>query len=260
MTRTLLEQALAAMQATPGDEAARLAFFATLADSEVMLLLTGEAEGDRIEPELIEADGARFVLIFGSEERLTEFTGAPAHYATLSGRALAGMLGGEGLGLALNPGTEAGAVLLGAEELGWLAETLAPAPDESRALPRSLHAPDLPQEVVAAVDARLAKAAGLARAAWLAGVTWADDSAGHLLAITGAPGAAQPALARAISEVVLFSGRDLRVDVGFFAPDDPVIARLERVALRFDLPEPETPGASVRPAPGSDPEKPPILR
>lgn len=259
MTQTRLEVALAAMQAAPGDEAARLAFFATLADSEVMLLLTGEAEGDRIEPELIEAEGARFVLVFDSEERLADFTGAAAPFAALSGRVLAGMLSGEGLGLALNPGAEVGAVLLGVEELGWLAETLIPAPDESSAVPQGLHPPKLPQDVMAAIDARLARAAGLAHAAWLAEVTWGDDSTGHLLAITGAPEAAQPALARAISEAVLFSGRDLRLDVGFFAPDDPVMVRLERVALRFDLPEPET-TAPTRPAPGSDPDKPPILR
>jgi len=260
VTQTRLEQALDAMQATPGDEAARLAFFAALADSEVMLLLAGEAEGDRIEPELIEADGAQFVLAFDSEERLAGFTGAAAPFAALSGRALAGMLAGAGLGLALNPEAGSGAVLLGAEELDWLADTLSPAPVESRAVPHSLHPPELSPELVGAMDARLARAAGLAQAAWLAAVTWGDDSTGHLLAITGAPETAQPALARTISEAVLFSGRDLRVDVGFFAPDDPVIARLERVALRFDLPEPETPDTTARPAPGSDPDKPPILR
>ncbi len=260
MTPTRLEQALTAIQAAPEDESARLAFFAALADSEVLLLLTGEADGDRIEPELLETDDARFVMIFDREERLADFTGAPAPFAALSGRALAGMLSGAGLGLALNPGSDADAILLGAEELGWLAETLAPAPDQGSAMPQNLHAPDLPQAVVAALDARLARAAGLAQAAWLAGVTWADGSTGHLLAITGAPEAAQPALARAISEAVLFSGQDLRVDVGFFASRDPFIGRLERVALRFDLPEPESVERAAHAAPGSDPDKPPILR
>ncbi|MGB2200720.1 MAG: hypothetical protein ACPH5G_05220 [Pseudooceanicola atlanticus] len=40
----------------------------------------------------------------------------------------------------------------------------------------------------------------------------------------------------------------------------PAAAALARHGLRFDLPEPAKVSEVIRPAPGSDPEKPPILK
>ena len=49
MTETTpLDQAHAAMEAAPEDDAARLRFFERLADSELFILLDKEPEGDRI--------------------------------------------------------------------------------------------------------------------------------------------------------------------------------------------------------------------
>jgi hypothetical protein len=49
------------------------------------------------------------------------------------------------------------------------------------------------------------------------------------------------------------------MDVMFIRASDEIAARLAKVGLRFDLPEPAAP-AMAPVAPGSDPSKPPRLR
>ena len=72
------------------------------------------------------------------------------------------------------------------------------------------------------------------------------------------PGAEQ-ALAQAASEALIFSGLDAgEMDVAFFSASDEMSARLAKVGLRFDLPQPE-PLAGPQ-APGMDPDAPPRLR
>ena len=101
MTETPIDRAHAAMQAAPEDDAARLRFYERLADAELFLMLTAEPAGDEISPELFEVQDAPFVLAFDLEERLSAFAGRAVPYAALSGRALAGMLAGQGIGLAV---------------------------------------------------------------------------------------------------------------------------------------------------------------
>ena len=73
--------------------------------------------------------------------------------------------------------------------------------------------------------------------------------------------AAEQALANAASEALTFSGIEAgAMDVGFFASDDPVVAKLAKVGLRFDLPQGEGLQQTPRMAPGMDPSKPPILK
>ena len=78
--------------------------------------------------------------------------------------------------------------------------------------------------------------------------------------VIGAPvPGAEPALAQAASEALIFSGLDAgEMDVAFFAASNPVSARLAKVGLRFDLPQPEP--VSAPNAPGMDPDTPPRLR
>jgi hypothetical protein len=81
------------------------------------------------------------------------------------------------------------------------------------------------------------------------------------LAFVGAIPRAQDALVRAASEALTFSGIEAgAMDVGFFAPSDPVVAKLAKVGLRFDLPQGEALQQTPRLPPGSDPAKPPILK
>lgn len=261
MTQTPLDAAHAAMDAAPQDDAARLRFYERLADSELTVMLQGAAADD-LAPELFDLDGARFVLVFDREERLARFAGRPVPYAALPGRALMAMLAGQGIGLALNLDVAPSAILLPPEAVDWMAQTLEHAPEERTARAQSVHAPaGLPETLLTALDARLAAAGGLARRAYLAAVRYADGTQGHLLGLTGTVEGAEPALARAINEALVFSGLEAgALDVAFLADSDPLTAQLARIALRFDLPEPAAPEHVVPATPGSDPEKPPRLR
>ncbi|WP_159964421.1 SseB family protein [Profundibacterium mesophilum] len=253
------------MEAAPEDDAARLRFYARLADAELFVLLRAESEGERIDPEIFDTAEGRLVPVFDLEERLGAFTGAPAPYAALSGRAAAMMLEGQGLGIALNPGVAPSAMVLPAQAIDWLAETLREAPAERLARARALSAPGgLPQILLQALDTKLAGAGGLAQIAYLCGVTYETGAVGHLLAFVGAAPEAEAALARAVREALVFSGLDAgEIDVGFFAPSDPVAARLARTGLRFDLPKAHLRTEKrdgERTGPGMDPQKPPRLR
>ncbi len=258
---TPLDDAHAAMTAAPDEDGARLAFHDRLASSELYLLLTREPEpGAALDPRLFETSQGTFVLAFDRLERLSDFAEGSAPYAALSGRVLAGMLAGNGVGLALNPGVAPSSYLMPPDAVSWLHETLADAPDELEARPAEIAAPgDLPDRLLTALDAKLASARGLARMAYLAAVTWDSGARGHLLAFVDATPGAEGALARAVREALVFSGLEAgSLDVAFFAAPEPVTARLARVGLRFDLPRFE---AATTPAPpGSDPETPPRLR
>ncbi|AHM02964.1 hypothetical protein roselon_00523 [Roseibacterium elongatum DSM 19469] len=255
---TPLDQAHADMQAAPDDDAARLTYYDRLAASELFLLLAEEASGDRIRPRVFPTAEAQLVLAFDREERLSAFAGAAAPYAALSGRALAGLLAGQGLGLAVNLDAPSETVLDDAA-LGWLAETLENRPEEVEERPEEITAPaGLPDRLLAALDRRLAAAEGLARMAYLVGVTYGNGRRAHLLGFVDPIPGAEPSLARAVGEALTFSGLEAGVlDVGFFRPSDPVCARFARVGLRFDLPAaPVNAGAN----PGRDPDRPPKLR
>ena len=252
---TPLDRALAAMEADPGDEALRLGFHERLADGELFLLLSAEPEGATLDPEVVPADGGRYVLAFDREARLAGFVGGPAPYAALSGRTLAGMLAGQGLGIALNLGTP-GETLVAAEAVDWLAGVLGARPEAVSERPVEVFAPrGLPERLVGALSVKLALAEGLAEAAWLAGVRYAGGRRGHLLAILGARPGAEAAQAQAVSEALVFSGAEAGVlDVVFPAAGDPLGARLSRGALCFETPAPPAP-------PGPPfPEGPPRLR
>ena len=258
--RTRLDTAYAAMEAAPDDDAARLRFFEQLAASELFLLLSAEADGDKISPEIFEMHDEKFVMAFDLESRMSDLTQGEAPFAAVSGRVLAQMLGPENLGIALNIDVAPSSTFLMADEITWLNETLAQAPQEVEKQIEKLFAPKgLPESFLRSLDERLAAATGLAHSAYLVGVAYRDGGQGHLLGIVDAIPDAQPALARAVGDVLIFSGLEAAaVDVAFFGANDPATPRLAKVGLRFDLPQPIEPIKT--PPPGSDPKKPPILR
>jgi hypothetical protein len=260
MTETPLDRAAAAMAATPGEDAARLAFYDRLAAAELFLLLAAEPEGDSVTPELFEVEGTRYALAFDTEDRLSGFTGRPAPYAALSGRTLADLAAAEGLGLGLNLGA-ASETLLPPEALAWLAETLAAAPAETEARPLRIAPPaGLPETLVTALDARLAATAGWPPAPGSPPSPTRAAATGHLLAFEGTLPGAEPALARTAGEALTFSGIEAgALDIAFFAAGDPILAALDRHGLRFDLPAPDAAGLAPT-APGTDPDRPPRLR
>jgi len=257
---TLLDAAHAAVSADPDNEALRLRFFERLADGEMVVLLEREAEGETLEPRVFELEDGPVVLVFDREERLASFTGGIAPYAALPGRVIAGLLKGQGIGMGVNLGVAPSSMLLPPEAMDWLAETLDEAPQEVEARPVEFQPPSVPEAVIAALDGKLARAGGLAVAALLAGVVYAGGRRGHLLALLDSAPGAEPALARAMNEALVFSGVEAgELDVVFLASEEAAAKAMAKVGLRFNLPEPEVPPLAPA-APGMDPSRPPKLR
>ena len=257
---TLLDAAHAAVSADPGNEALRLRFFERLADGEMVLLLEREATGENLEPKVFELEDGPVVLVFDREERLASFTGGIAPYAALPGRVIAGLLKGQGIGMGVNLGVAPSSMLLPPEAMDWLAETLSGSPEEVEALPVEFLPPSVPEAVVLALDAKLARAGGLAAVALLAGVVYADGRRGHLLAVIDAADGAEGPLARAMHEALVFSGIEAgELDVVFLASGSPAVEAIAKVGLRFDLPQTEVQEPAPA-APGMDPSRPPKLR
>lgn len=259
---TRLDAAHAAMEAAPEDEGARLDFYGQLAATELFLLLEREAEGESVNPRTFEVEGQSFVLVFDAEDRLARFAGGEAPYAALSGRTVAGMLAPAGLGLGLNLDVAPSAMILPAEAVAWLAGTLEQGPREVETKVSAFTAPGgLPERLITALDARLASAAGLASSAYLVGVEYENGAEGHMLGVIDPVPGAEGALARAVSDLLQFSGLEAAaLDVAFFGAEEPAAARLARVGLRFDLPQAEAADSTPGAAPGMDPGKPPRLK
>lgn len=252
---TPLDALHAAMVARPDDETARLSYMARLIGTELFLLLEREPDGDVADPRLFETLDGRFVLAFDLEERLAAFAGGPAPYAALSGRALASRLAGQSIGLGVNLGT-ANEELLPSEALDWLAERAGAAPSLATSRPQEIHPPSaIPEMLLSTLDARLAAAEGLASSAWLVGVTWETGARGDLLVFIDARPEVEAGLAQSVAEALAFSGLEAgAIDVAFRAATDPLAARLAKVGLRFDIPEPRDTTL------GRDPAEPPRLR
>lgn len=258
---TLLDAAHAAVSADPANEVLRLRFFERLADGEMFLLLDREPAGEVLDPRVFPLESGPVVLVFDREERLAEFSGGVAPYAALPGRVIAAMLRGQGIGLGVNLGVAPSEMLLPPEALDWLAGALEGGPEETEGLPEEMTAPAVPEAVIAALDAKLAKAGGLATAAVLAGVRYRDGRRGHLLAFLGTAPGAEAALAQAMREALVFSGIDAgELDVAFLDAGAPAAAAMLRAGLRFDPPPPAVATPVEPAAPGSDPARPPRLR
>ncbi|HFQ15406.1 MAG TPA: SseB family protein [Rhodobacteraceae bacterium] len=268
---TTLDAAHAAMQANPEDDAARLRFYGVLADSELFVLLEREPEGrDAISPEILDLEGDLFALVFDSEERLSGFARRIAPYAALPGRAIAGMLAGRNIGLGLNLGVAPSSILIPPEAMSWLAEALAEAvseaPEAGQGGTLSFTAPDPALGALApALAQKLAAAGAMGARAWLVGARFqdgADGAAKPALVMAGVPEAAEPSLARASREVLLFSGLAIPELATLFLPaTSPRLAAIAATGLEIRFPKPAPATVAAPPAPpGSDPDKPPKLR
>ena len=261
-SQTALDLAHAAMMADESDDAARLRFYERLADGELFLLLAEEPVDENVTPEMFELSDHAFVLVFDREDRLAQFVGREAPYAALSGRVIASLLAGQGIGLGVNLDVAPSSILIPPEAVNWLNETLGQTPVEAEARIEEIGPPaGLPEQLLMALDAKLATATGLAHSAYLAGATYEGGARNHLLAFIDAVPEAQDALAKVVSEALTFSGIEAgALDVSFLRSADPLAAKLAQWGLRFDLPQPEEAQEVGLSAPGSDPEKPPILR
>lgn len=240
------------------DGAGRARALHRLADTELYVALTGEPAHDRIELRMFDLEDGRYALACDDEARLAAFLGAAVSYAAMPGRVLAHMLAAESSGLLVNPETPS-EMLVGPEMLDWLLQSLDGAKIADEQAVTGRFAPPLVEVVAvlaAPLGARLADFAGLARAA---GLVLGDR--GHILFLAGVAADHQPPLAKAVAELVSFLPPvEGGVAVGFLSQDD-LPAAVREVALCFDLPAPDPVEPSApRPAPGSDPDKPPRLR
>jgi hypothetical protein len=267
---TQLDRAHEAMQANLEDDAARMGFYQAVADAELFLLLAGEPEGGNIEPELLEMDGERFALVFDAEWRLANFTeehlpGQALPFAALPGRAIAGLLEGQKIGLGLNLGVAPSSILIPDAALTWLASALAQTPEQVATAITGITAPEsLPDALVTALIAKLTPAGGLAQGAALATAQFSDGSASPILGFIAPMPGAEEALARAAQEALTFSGvEDLALEVGFFSPHSTEAQSFASIGQPIPLPAPQAvpkPEPANPKAPGSDPAKPPILK
>jgi hypothetical protein len=255
---TPLDLAHMAMEDAPEDDAARLRFYERLAAGELLVLTDGD--GDDAVPQVFALSDGPFVMAFDREDRLAAFADAPAPYAALPGRALVRRLAGQGVGIGVNLGVAPSSFLMAAGAVDWLADVLPGDPSQVSARPDEFAPPaGLPETLIAALDRRFAAAAGLAARAGVAAVVYDDGRRGHIAAFLDARAGAEAALAGAVAEALAFSGLDAgEIDVAFLRSGDAAAAAFARVALMFELPQPE---ARPEPAPpGTDPDRPPRLR
>ncbi len=278
MAMTPLDQAHAAMMDDPEDDALRLKFYRRLADTTLFLLLEREPEAEALDPEILEVDNKdtanidRYALVFDTEERLSAFAASYKNdalpYGALPGRVIAQALAGQGVGLAVNLDVAVSSILLPAQALDWLSDTLAAEPEQGEGTLIAIAPPiGLPDGLIEGLEEKLVTAAGLASHAVFVKGTYSDDREGWLLAFVDARPGAEPALARATHEALIFSGTDLAsVDVAFFAANDPICEHLDHVGLRYEFPDPEAGEhdedgfEEIHAGPGTDPDSPPILK
>jgi len=257
---TPIDCAFAAMQMHEADTIARMRFYETLCDAELILSLENEPTCETLSPHIFSSEGQNYALIFDSHERLADFAQVTSPYAALQGRVIIEMLQGQNIGLGLNLGVAPSNILLPASAVDWLASTLNRQVHEQSGEPREIFPPEhLPQSLLRSLSGKLAFATGLAKSASLVSVRYAQGDRSYLLAYIDARQEAHPKLTQIISDAMAFSGiENETIDVAFFNSSDPISSGLARVGLVFNLVEPE-PQKHAPTAPGMDPEKPPRL-
>jgi len=258
---TPIDHAHFSMTSEENNPVARLEFYERISDAELFILLENEPAGETIEPRIFPVEGEKYVLVFDREERLAEFSGSIVPYAALSGRALAGMLAGQGIGLGVNLDVAPSSILIPPVAVKWLATMSGAEPVEEQDTPLEFGSPhQIPEAVLKSLDTKLVMTGALAKSAYLVSTRYKSGHRGHLLGFVDAVDGSQLTISRSVAEALVFSGVELgAIDVAFFARHDPVCAKLAKVGLRFDLPE-HSADARKPKAPGMDPENPPRLR
>ncbi len=257
MDETPLDLAQAAGEDAPW------AFWRGFADAELFLLLTTEAQGGDLSPQVFEVSDGPMVLVFDREDRMAGFSPLPVPYAALPGRVLAALAAGQGVSVGLNLGSGAvSEMVLPPEALEWLLETLdGSALEESAGVVRAVAAPHVGAGAEGAIEAAVSGASGLAGEAILADVMWEGGRRGTVLAFPGVVLRDQPAVARAVAEALAMSGLDAAaLDVMFPGLETEVTASLRRVGRRYvpEVPVEEEVLAAV--GPGMDKARPPRLK
>lgn len=257
--QTTLDTAYENMQQ---NESAAPAFYARFLEAELFLMLDDEISGGQAQPTVLETSDGALALVFDLEERLAAFSEGAADYVALSGRRIAALLAGQGIGIGLNLGDAPSAMVLPPDAVQWLAESAIGEDAEVEAKPLEITKPaGVPEELIVALDVKLANMGGVVSAAYLVSASYESGENGHMLALVNVPEPAKHGVSEALSEALRFSGVEAgRLDLAFLAGDDPHLEKFARVGLGFDIPELMLPKAAAPKAPGMDPDSPPILR
>ncbi len=125
-----LDRALAALHQDVNDPKAQSAFYGTFLNTTFCVPtldskeLDGEEAGaeERVLPLVLEADGTRYLIVFSSEARLTEWAGRSVDWAPVPGHVLA-TTAMPPLHIAMNVGTEY-SKQFNPEEIAWLREVV----------------------------------------------------------------------------------------------------------------------------------------
>lgn len=250
-----LDQAFALMG---HNDAQSARFYQILSETPLFLILEQEADGETLSPRVFDLPDGAIVLAFDSEERLADWAEGALPYALLPGRVIAQQLAPLGIGLGLNFGAVS-ETILPPEAMEWLTEMLDVAPEAMDArIDAVLPLGPMPPALMTALD--MGFAAGLAQAAYLAAVRYQSGGQGHILGFVGAT--AESALTRAVAERLVFSNLEAgALDVTFVQAGSKLADMLAARGQELPIPTlilPEAP--SDRPAPGSDPDRPPILK
>jgi SseB protein N-terminal domain len=255
--QTPLDAAHAAQAAAPEDGGARLRFHERVLDAELVVPLVAEAAEGAIDLRVYDLSDGRFVLAFDRDERLAAFLDEPVRFAALSGRRLAALLEGRGIGIALNLGVPS-ATLLPPASVDWLARMAGAPPEQTLKRIDAVAPPGpVPSALLVGLGTKLAAMADVIEAAFLARAAHAGGETRLLLFLAGVPEPARPAVSAAVAEAVRFATGAEEVDVLFADVASPHFAAAVRHGARLALPRP----ADRRPpAPGTDPDRPPRLR
>ncbi len=242
------------------DESGRARILSRLADTELFVALRAEPVADQADLMLFDLPDGRVALACDAEDRLSGFVAGPVAYLAMPGRVLAATLLAERVGLLVNPG-QLSEMMLGPDILDWLARSLDQRPQTAEAVPQRLSPADpaLLAGLAGPLAERLADMVGLARAGWLMAAQWRGGETSHLLMIEGAAPEHQPAIAKAVAEMLGFLP-DLPDTLDIRFVDRAAGGTVPDFALRIDIPEPAAPEIRVQPVPGADPDKPPRLR
>lgn len=277
----MTEAASAPGRETPLDRALRLAggdaadgrAVDALLNAGLCLLLQGPPGADgALTPMILQLEAGPTALAFDSEARLAAF-GAGEDYAEIPGRALVGMLAGQGVNLAVNPGVAPSELFHPAAALDWMAQVSAAAAQELDARIAALAAPrEAGEALVSALDAKLAALSAWLEEAWLAAAETAEGPRLALLlverlsdapragkALEAAAEARRRAVALALSESARLADPAATVEIVFLGAGSAALASARRVGLGFEIPAPEAPAVPGA-APGMDPRRPPKLR
>lgn len=219
----------------------RARILSQLADTPLFVTLEREPADDAVQIRLVDGGEYRLAVASDSDERLAAFWQGPVAYAAIPGRVLASLLSANNAALLVNPGTVS-EMLLDAESLAWLGESLESRPEATSAvmLPTlSAPAADVASALHDPLQQRLRGMFGLVESAALVGASW-PDRAGHLLLMRGTAASRHDVVAKAMGELLAFLPEiEGGVDIAFADPLLPDGAMIVKVPEPLP-PEPET--------------------